>query len=291
MSDPSIERCILVGWDGSEHAEDALELGHLLAAATGARLVAAEVAVDRLGVLRRHLVHHAAEPAAPAIDPRLAAQAEPRAVVSSSPGHGLHDLAEELDAELIVIGSTHRGPAGRVFLGTVADDLIHGAPCAVAIAPRRYAKRFGNRLHKVVVAAFDASPEARTAAFAAARIAKAVRATVRIVAVLEPPPLTAMNPLGGYGVAELTDDERRHLEREVEALVAELPPEVAAEGRVVSGHPVPTLADEAAEVDLLVVGSRGYGPVGRTLLGSVSSEVVRSASCPVLIVPRGVSAP
>jgi len=36
----------------------------------------------------------------------------------------------------------------------------------------------------------------------------------------------------------------------------------------------------------LVVGSRNHGPVRRALLGSVAAEVMRSATCPVLVVPR-----
>jgi nucleotide-binding universal stress UspA family protein len=40
-------------------------------------------------------------------------------------------------------------------------------------------------------------------------------------------------------------------------------------------------------VDLLVCGSRGYGPVRRVLLGTVSAALVRQASLPVLVVPRG----
>jgi nucleotide-binding universal stress UspA family protein len=39
-------------------------------------------------------------------------------------------------------------------------------------------------------------------------------------------------------------------------------------------------------VDLLVLGSRGFGPVMRLLIGSVSSRVIREAPCPVLVVPR-----
>ena len=39
-------------------------------------------------------------------------------------------------------------------------------------------------------------------------------------------------------------------------------------------------------MDLLVVGSRGYGPLRRVLLGSVSSELMHSAPCPVMVVPR-----
>jgi hypothetical protein len=43
-------------------------------------------------------------------------------------------------------------------------------------------------------------------------------------------------------------------------------------------------------LDLLVCGSRGYGPVRAVLLGSVSREVISAALCPVIVLPRGVQA-
>ena len=46
-----------------------------------------------------------------------------------------------------------------------------------------------------------------------------------------------------------------------------------------------------ALLDLLVIGSRGYGPLGRTLLGGVSAEMMRTSPGPVLVVPRGAAAP
>jgi hypothetical protein len=56
--------------------------------------------------------------------------------------------------------------------------------------------------------------------------------------------------------------------------------------KVVEGRPATELARRSADLDLLIVGSRGHGPVRRFLLGSTSSRLVREASCPVLIVPR-----
>src|SRR5918996_1236508 len=69
--------------------------------------------------------------------------------------------------------------------------------------------------------------------------------------------------------------------------VAELPAELRALPVYERGDPVEKLL-EAAEmgVDLLVLGSRGFGPMMRLLVGSVSSCVIREAACPVLVVPR-----
>jgi nucleotide-binding universal stress UspA family protein len=52
------------------------------------------------------------------------------------------------------------------------------------------------------------------------------------------------------------------------------------------GDPAEVLAARSRELDLLVVGSRGYGPVRQVLIGGVSAELMRRAACPVLIVPR-----
>jgi nucleotide-binding universal stress UspA family protein len=43
------------------------------------------------------------------------------------------------------------------------------------------------------------------------------------------------------------------------------------------------------EVDLLVCGSRGYGPMRRVLLGGVLRKLIRRAACPVVVVPRGAA--
>jgi nucleotide-binding universal stress UspA family protein len=55
--------------------------------------------------------------------------------------------------------------------------------------------------------------------------------------------------------------------------------------RVVRGRPASALVDEAAAIqpDLLVMGSRGHGPLASVLMGSVSAEVVDHAPCPVLV--------
>jgi nucleotide-binding universal stress UspA family protein len=62
-----------------------------------------------------------------------------------------------------------------------------------------------------------------------------------------------------------------------------------AEAMLLEGDPAGLLASHAAAgVDLMVLGSRGYGPLRRVLLGSVSAFVMRSAPCPVMVVPRSV---
>ncbi len=59
------------------------------------------------------------------------------------------------------------------------------------------------------------------------------------------------------------------------------------ETALIEGEPAEVLLRQTDEARLLVVGSRGYGPLRRVLLGSVSSAVVAHAACPVIVVPRG----
>ena len=62
-------------------------------------------------------------------------------------------------------------------------------------------------------------------------------------------------------------------------------------GEVLDGNPADVLRERSADVDLLVLGSRGYGPLRRVFLGSVSSKVLHGSQCPVLITPRSARKP
>ena len=62
---------------------------------------------------------------------------------------------------------------------------------------------------------------------------------------------------------------------------------VDTEPQLLHGEPAEALSEAAGDLDLLVLGSRGYGPVKGTVLGSVSARVMAAAPTPVLVVPRG----
>ncbi|HEU5062211.1 MAG TPA: universal stress protein [Solirubrobacterales bacterium] len=276
---------LLVGYDGSAGGRDALELTRVLAEASGASvLVVTVLPYGPLPIPYEILEEGEAEQVRPAQEEakrELGGLAvEVRAFGGGSPAAVINDLAEREQVDTIVVGSPHRGPVGRALIGSVADGLLHGAPCEVVAAPRGYAADQHGPFRTIAVA-YDDSDEAKAALRRAEGLALTCRATIVIYTASAPPTVVpgatgyvpAMPPDAGSIVTEAvrTVDER-----------------LAATGRALSGPPATVIAEacEEAGADLLVVGSRGYGPVRRALLGSVSTQLLRKAPCPVLVVPR-----
>jgi nucleotide-binding universal stress UspA family protein len=205
------------------------------------------------------------------------------AVPDSSPARALHHVAESEHADLIVVGSDHQGPVGRVLAGDVTSGALYGAPCPVAVAPRGLASR--NEVLRKVGVGYDGTPEAKEALALARAVSEATGAMLELVCVVSPPV-----PVGPWAVEvnTMNDSERSEHER-VEALAADALREASdpSTAHVVEGRPDVELASRSSELDLIVVGSRGYGPLKRLMLGSTSSKLVRSAACPVIVVPRG----
>jgi nucleotide-binding universal stress UspA family protein len=204
-------------------------------------------------------------------------------VEKGSPSDTLQALAEKGEADLVVLGSTHHAHVGSVAPGSVAEHLLHGARCRLVIAPKGYgqADHSQDRL-RVAAVGFDGMAESYAALDEAARLAARFGGSLRVIGVATPVPAMGAGAAAPAG-AEAGPDFQTQLNN----AVAELPPELRALPVYERGDPVRKLL-EAAEmgVDLLVLGSRGFGPVMRLLIGSVSSRVIREAPCPVLVVPR-----
>jgi nucleotide-binding universal stress UspA family protein len=216
-----------------------------------------------------------------------AAGAEPEAVPSSSPARGLHELAEEIGADMILVGSAHQGRVGQVLAGTTGVSLLHGSPCAVGIAPRGYRERSGEGIDHVAVG-IDGSAEAGHALMAASALAAATGATLKLVSVAVPPPIGTGKGGAGSWHALVEAIEERTREELAEARNA-VPEGIDVEGSLISGEPVEALRSAGeAPGTLMVVGSRAYGPLRRVLLGSVATNLVRSAPCPLIVTPRGM---
>ena len=135
-------RNVIVGYDGSAQADDAVALAKQVADATGGSLTLATVFYlnSKLGGRDPILEDVEAEQTRKLDEVASAAGAGTEIIVSTSAARGLHWLAEKRDADLIVVGSAHHGRAAQVFAGNVGVALLHDSPCAVAIAPHGYAE-------------------------------------------------------------------------------------------------------------------------------------------------------
>jgi nucleotide-binding universal stress UspA family protein len=185
--------------------------------------------------------------------------------------------AEEGDAELIVVGSTGRGMLGRLLAGTTAEQLCTHAHRPVAVAPAGYAARYGGP--RVLGVAYDHGAESRAALDFALHLRAGTGTPVRLIGVFDG---TASER--AYGVPADVHAARDWARCRLQRAARGLP---HTQARLVDGRPAATLARVSADLDLLVMGSRGRGTLRRALLGSVSSEVIERARCPVVVVPRG----
>lgn len=97
---------------------------------------------------------------------------------------------------------------------------------------------------------------------------------------------------GAYGTQTADQVLAGDLQAESEQLAGALAADTSAQVLTFrDSDPGRVLVEQSEQVDLLVLGSRAYGPIRSVLLGSVSSAVMRGASCPVLVVPRGIDTP
>lgn len=270
---------IVVGVDGGPGGRDAMTLARRLAT-PGTRLTAVSVGVVDGAPTRGANLDYDRETREDA-EARLATvmTQEPgvdgEALLSRSVATGLHAAVDRLGADLIVIGSCQRGPVGRILAGDDTRATLRDAPCPVAVAPREYELTSGPIT--AIGVGWDGRPESERALELAQAIASDHQGSVHALTVSAGP----MWPPAAEGSAEVeivTADVEPTAER-----IAALENVHATEATGVAAE---ELAQFAAEVDLLVVGSRRQGTLARIVLGSTSEHLTRHSVRPLLIVPR-----
>jgi nucleotide-binding universal stress UspA family protein len=201
-----------------------------------------------------------------------------RAVAADSAPRGLHEAMEAAGPGAIaVVGSRNTKGIRRTSPGSTADRLLTGAPGPVVLVPWDYEEQPQPQVRRIAVAFID-TPDGRAALAAARAHAKEVAASVDLVSVL---PDTLVRPSLG--------EPRRFAEEQRRDYLASLESAVRGDERVrlLEGPVVDALGQlQPGDADLLVCGSRGYGPARRVLLGGVSSRLLKVARVPVMVVPR-----
>jgi nucleotide-binding universal stress UspA family protein len=271
-------------------------LGALLARLLGEPLVlttvyAVDLAIDNLiSEYAEHLEREAQD----ALERVAASLRETDVLVSvravgalSSPAGALHQLAEREDASVLVLGSSRRGTVGRVFPSAVTDRLLHGAPCPVAIAPSGYSMADVLDGVALIGAAYVDSADGQTALAMAKRLADAADGKVRVLTVAEPLGTLVAGNLAGTELELARQGIDESAQKTLDKGLALVGEDRSAGGKKLAGPVARSLAGASDDLDLLVCGSRGHGPLRTLMLGGTSHELVRKASCPVLVVPRG----
>lgn len=282
---------IVVGVDGSERSLDALALADLLARRLGgALLVVHSHPYGRLESLLgegeyEQLVRDVSESTFHQIRAAISEgqPREMRLVSAGSPAEGIQRVAAKEGAQLIVVGSSSRAGLGRIRPGSVGERLLTGAPTAVAVAPSGYAG--GDPELTVVACGFDGSPESRLALEWSARLTREGTGRLRVISVYTPTAFGNVGAGGAFSFESVNRVLRRELAEAQERALSGVGTE--AEGVLLDGAAAQVLADASSDADVLIVGSRGYGPVRAVVLGSVSTRLMRDAVCPVIVCPRG----
>lgn len=198
-------------------------------------------------------------------------------------------LAEEIGAEMMVVGSRGLGLLRRAVLGSVSNGVVRHAHGSVLVVR---GNREDTHLPGKVLLALDGSKGAKAAERIAVDISAATGSELHILRVLE---TEAYRPYPGPEFWEGWEEEVERAKRHARGFLDDRARQIQGEG-VKVGDINLALGDADREIvkvaegmhaDLLVVGSRGLGGVRRALIGSVSDSVVRHAHCPVLVVRQG----
>lgn len=212
--------------------------------------------------------------------------------LEGEPATQIAQAAIDYEVDLITVVTRDRNRFSRAFGGSIAEEIVAEAPCAVlAIRPPQHdfvEHRSGQtqiRLNRVLLAT-NFRPSSAAATQLATGIANQLRAELHAVYVIGDyfEQFSAMFPEGG--LAALTRLRSYVQERMTNLLRASGP---TADTHIVEGRPYQEIVKLAANIDadLIVLGTAVHGSLfgGSQVLGSEIERVIRNSPCPVLCVP------
>lgn len=268
-------RRILLATDGSEYSQSAIEVAIQIAKQSQARLtvMTMELLAEDLEIVGTHAMRASQEKEAhQRLDAvaKLAAEAgvqcQTLLCYGEEPFREIVDTAEEIDANLIVMGRRGRRGLARIMVGDATARVVGHAHCNVLVVPRA-----GKLWQSRITLGTDGSAHSEGAAAAAINWAEHSRLPLSIVS----------------ATVRSHSSERK---AEAQAAAGKVESVAIARGLcceivLAEGRPEEVITNTAAEknADLIVVGSHGRSGIARILLGSVSERVIGAATCPVLV--------
>ena len=207
---------------------------------------------------------------------------------AGDPQKTIVDQAIASRADLIVMGTHGRRGFKRLLLGSVAEAVLHEAPCPVLTVPPRVPAAASHAVtFKRILCPVDFSPSALQALGFALDLARQADGLVTLLHVVEWLPEEEPRASAHFNVPEY----RRYIAEDAETRLRLLVTEesrtwVEIDNVLVFGraHREILRAAENKSADLIVMGAQGRGGVDLALFGSTTQQVVRGAACPVLTV-------
>lgn len=210
-----------------------------------------------------------------------------RAVPGRSIPGALVDVVTELDATVLVLGSSTDGQVGRVVVGSTADKLLHASPVPLAISPREFRSVAAEGV-TTVTCAFSDSQSSVAVVGRVHALAEKFGVPLR-VASFGVRGATMYPPLGGItaedSVLDSWVDEARQAQRR---LVTDGVVPGSVEMVIGTGA---TWSDTLASIpwqsgEVLAIGSSSMGPLARVFLGARATKLIRHAPVPVIVLPH-----
>jgi nucleotide-binding universal stress UspA family protein len=284
---------IAAGVDGYKEGRDAATLASMIAGAAGAELMLVAVHPDPMVVLPAEIGWTGMREEAERFlrETRDAVAPDALTVVETdwSVPRALDRVAQREHRDLLVVGSSRRGPEGHVRIGDRTRQLLSHSRRALAVAPRGLSEQSARRLTRIGVG-YDGAPESGAALALAGALAVSAGATLSVRAVVDDrlPMVGWQSTVRGQVLAMWDELLAPHIaallaraQRASEATGAAL-----AEVDVRRGRPADSLLELCKQVDVLVIGSRRWGTAARVLLGRTGEALMHDAGAGILVVPR-----
>lgn len=207
-------------------------------------------------------------------------------VVEGYPATSIVEQATIWNVDFVFVGSHGHGGLARLFLGSVAKEVVRSAPCSVEIVRDRAGKT-ANGARRILIAT-DGSQYSEAATRSVAQRCWPAGTEVRILSVAE-----LMIPVSdpwfaaGAVIEEVREQNVKTAQQAIGAGVTTITEAgLPAEGFMLTGNPKARILDDAREwgADILVVGSHGRRGLTRMLMGSVSESIALHAECSVEVI-------
>ncbi|AFM18854.1 universal stress protein UspA-like protein [Mycolicibacterium chubuense NBB4] len=288
---------ILAGFSASGHGPAPLHLASQISRCTGEKIVAAAIIerhwpkADPVEDEYLNFVGTQAKRSLKQMVDQLPEGLDVWEVVhqAASVPEGLTELATEVNADIVVVGSSSSGLLGRIALGSVTDRLVHTAAIPVAIAPRGYPAQRG-KIERLTVAYGGQADQVGLVA-TCAELAERWSARLRIAS-FTVRPVTMFS-----GTVEPAAENlviKQWAQRTREGIAAQLEKVRAGVGTLNADVVIgagPTWRDAVDGLDweagdILVLGSGAAGPAAQVFLGSAAARILRHSPVPTMIVPK-----